>query len=464
MKSIVAVLIGTLFFFSLEAGLIGPFLQNPSQNTIDVSWITQYQKSSCQIEIISPQNLQPLSPSSFEMTYMKSWWVNTVKLENLTPNTKYHYRLRCGQKVYGPYWFSTAPDTNRPVTILFMSDHQQKPMIRSTLKAIESYIQKHSLDLILFAGDFVDHPNNPEEWFFNAHQNGFFETMTRQREILQYVPIFSSIGNHEVTGYGLHKSHTEQLYAARPGSWNTVSYEEIFTLPTMSNHIQRKRQDDYKNTTIRSGPEAFYSFRYGNAFIISLFIARKWLPGDHQQESGPSYNSKKGTGRFIFEAIKPDSIQYNWLLQQLESSQSTTAKIRIVFFHHPVYSQGHNILPQFGEPYQYQEDYLVNDLVPLFEKYNVNLVYYGHDHIVNHFYKNTVHYLEASNIGNSYGSYSTIKNGEPAPEPHGLREELFIGNNHNSYFTILDTGNKQVSIYKVDDGKIISITHHFSLY
>lgn len=463
MKSVILVLIGFLLSFSLKSGLVGPFLQNPSQNSLYISWMTQDRRSTCQIEVLNQQSVQSFSPSSFEMMYMKSWWVNTVKLEYLQANTKYQYRLRCDRKDYGPYWFSTAPDDNQSITILLLSDHQQKPMIHSTFKAVESYFREAPFDIILFAGDFVAHPNNPEEWFFNAQQNGFFETMTQQRNILQYVPLFPSIGNHEVTGYGRNKSHSEQLYASTPESWNTVSYEEIFSVPTLPPHIQKKRQDAYKHTNIHSGSEAFYAFRYGNAFIISLFIARKWVPGDHQQKSGATYDPQEGTGRFIFEPIKSDSIQYKWLKQQLESSESKTAEVRIVFFHHPVYSQGQNIFPQFGEPYQYDEDYAVNDLVPLFEKYHVNLVYYGHNHIVNHFQQNSVHYLESSNIGNSYGSYETTPEGRPAPEPHGLREEFFIGDNQHSYFTILDTGEKHVSIYKVNDGKIMSAIHQFSL-
>ncbi len=443
--------------------VVGPFLQNPAQSTMHISWITQDQQSSCQIEVLNQSAKKSFPPVSSEMTYMESWWVNTVKLENLQTDTTYHYQLQCDQKIYGPYEFSTAPDENMPVTLLLLSDHQQKPMIHSTFEAIETYMQQNLADILLFAGDFVAHPNNPEEWFFNAQGNGFFETMTQQTQILQYVPLFPSIGNHEVTGYGAPGKYAEQFYAAEPASWNTVSYEEIFTLPPLPSHVQKQRQNTYHETDIATGPEAFYAFRFGNTFIISLFVTRKWVMGDHQQKSGATYEPQQGTGRFIFEPIKSGSIQYTWLQQQLKSSQSQTAEARIIFFHHPVYSQGQNIFPPFGEVYHYEEDYLVHDLVPLFEQYQVNLVYYGHNHIVNHFQQNSVHYLESSNIGNSYGAYAATPEGKPAPEPHGLKAEIFIGDNHNSYFTVVDTDKRQVTIYKVNNGKIISNVHQFSL-
>ena len=101
--------------------------------------------------------------------------------------------------------------------------------------------------------------------------------------------------------------------------------------------------------------------------------------------------------------------------------------------------------------------------MPLFEKYKVSLVHYGHDHIINHFQRNGVHYLESSNIGNSYGSFDLDVTGAPLHDPHGVPHSLFIGDNESSYFSILDAKMRRVTICKVRDGKLQDFSYSFIL-
>lgn len=56
-------------------------------------------------------------------------------------------------------------------------------------------------------------------------------------------------------------------------------------------------------------------------------------------------------------------------------------------------------------------NYIHRDLVPLWEKYGVSAVLNGHDHTLEHYFVQGIHYGEFSSFGNTYG----IGN---HPEPH----------------------------------------------
>lgn len=108
---------------------------------------------------------------------------------------------------------------------------------------------------------------------------------------------------------------------------NGQPYLDIFSLPTGS-----------------SGTERYYSFDYANAHFAAL-----------------DTNSDFSTG----------SAQKIWLESDLSS---TTKDWKIVFFHHPPYTIGPHASDAIVTTLQ-------NQLVPLFEQYNVDMVLGGHDHI-----------------------------------------------------------------------------------
>lgn len=115
--------------------------------------------------------------------------------------------------------------------------------------------------------------------------------------------------------------------------------------PTLGNHDYRTDRgqpylDFFELPKAASDTERYYAVSYGNALLLGL---------DTNQE------------------VKPGSAQYVWLEQQLKTS---TADWIFPFFHHPPYSAG-----------DHKSNMTVrNALSPLFEKYNVQLVFTGHDH------------------------------------------------------------------------------------
>jgi 3',5'-cyclic AMP phosphodiesterase CpdA len=86
------------------------------------------------------------------------------------------------------------------------------------------------------------------------------------------------------------------------------------------------------------------------------------------------YTFKKGDVQFFaLDSNYMDSKQLDWIQQQLSAS---TAKWKIAYFHHTLYSDGRFHGPDVD---------LRSQLMPIFEKYGVNVVMSGHEHVYERF-------------------------------------------------------------------------------
>jgi hypothetical protein len=86
------------------------------------------------------------------------------------------------------------------------------------------------------------------------------------------------------------------------------------------------------------------------------------------------YSFKKGNATFFaLDSNYMDSAQLDWLERELSS---TTTPWKICFLHHPLYSDGRYHGPDID---------LRTHLEPLFEKYGVNVVFSGHEHVYERF-------------------------------------------------------------------------------
>jgi hypothetical protein len=204
-----------------------------------------------------------------------------------------------------------------------------------------------------------------------------------------------------------------------------------------------------------------------------------------------------GYGQLIFEPIAKGSQQYNWLEQELNSPEFQQAKYKVVMFHHPPHTLGDNIVPAYTDPvqiiardndgniqavrYEYPKDadYLIRDVMPMLEAANVQFVLYGHSHLWNRFVsEGGMHFLETSNVGNSYGAAWGNKKRQvpigyqedytPLDDPNGLQPVVptiapllgedgqpmpYIASNDITVFSIFDTGTGTISSYRFDTRK-----------
>lgn len=371
-----------------------------------------------------------------------------------------------GQRVESRvFTLAASPAAGQGMTILLTSDHQNLPMVAANLqKAAETLGQ---VDAVLVAGDLINVPDRASEWFDNRQGNAFFPALQGRAhyeldrdgqtttyhggELIQHAPLFPAIGNHEVMGQfsdsvplkeqfnqAIPRSVAEDGYSAvaervNPDgepqirqdwivnqSFNTVTYEEIFGHP----------QGKDTNTEAQG---RYYAVTLGDVRLVTLYVTQIWRPysldptvrGRYQErQTDLDHPEKWGYGQHIFEAIDRDSPQYQWLAQELASDAFRQAQYKVVMLHHPPHTLGDNIVPAFTTPvpvydydpdgrltsvrYEYpiENDYIARDLLPLLESAGVNLVLYGHSHLWNRFTSpNGTHYLETSNVGNSYGAF-----------------------------------------------------------
>lgn len=518
--------------------LTEPFLQLPTANSVRVIWFTEFAGSQHtvaygaglkQTAIASTIKLsrtredresrvgaQTQDGQTYQQTKLRDIWRHEAEVTGLG-EMRLPYRVTSVREdsmtvSSGEYTLASLPQPGMPLKILLTSDHQLKPMTAANLQKVVETVGR--VDGVFFAGDLINIPDRASEWFDDNRGGAFFpclqgranyeiaETVYKGGAIAQNAPIFPAIGNHEVMGrYGSGSSlgaefdnsipraiapklYPEQAEAGeqwlKDNSFNTNTYEEIFTLPQTS-----------------PGGKTYYAISFGDVRLVVLYATNMWRTpnlnpdarGKYQERQQDLNNPEKwGYGQVIFGEIAKGSPQYNWLAAELKSQEFQQAKYKIVMFHHPPHSLGDNIVPAYTNPvaiadskavrYEYPRaaDYIIRDLVPLLETAGVQLVFYGHSHLWNRFTSNSgTHFLETSNVGNTYGAAVGDKKRKVPPgndkdyaatgDPNGLQPivptiapllgedgepQPYIASNDITVFSIFDTATGTVSSYRFD--------------
>lgn len=460
---------------------------------------------------------------------LREIWRHEAYLTDLTPGKRISYRISSigenSQLITSKaFTLEPAPLPGKPLKILLTSDHQIKPMVAANLQKVKETFGR--VDAVFFAGDLVNIPDRASEWFDDNRGNAFFpclqgrakyvmkydgvETTYKGGQIIQNSPIFPCIGNHEVMGrFNTGKSLNEEFNDTIPrdvaqklygeesledNSFNTDTLEKIFSFPETE-----------------TGEKGYYAVSFGDIRLVVLYVTNMWRHittenshkgkyGEPQEELNNPENW--GYGQHIYEPIEAGSTQYNWLVKELNSDEFKQAKYKVVMFHHPPHTLGDNIVPAYTDPvqiierdnndniksvrYEYpkEQDYITRDLIPLLEEAEVQLVFYGHSHLWNRFVSPSgMHFLETSNVGNSYGAAYGDRKRKNLPntnpnnhddnyteigDPYGLEPIVptiaplldengkalpYISSNEITVFTIFDTEQGTVSSYRFDTSK-----------
>ncbi len=538
--------------------LTDPFLQRPTDSSVQVVWFTEFEGRDHVVTYADGLTAQAVTTllsrtredsdsrvqgHAFPAVTRREIWRHEATVEGLKAGDRLPYAVTShttdGQAATSKIFTLTAnPPKNQPLKILLTSDHQLKPLTPANLQKVTETIDR--VDAVFFAGDLIDVSDRASEWFDNAEGLAFFPglqgrashalekdgvtTVYNGGELIQHAPLFPTIGNHEVMGRysaaaqlksqftnSLPRDQVSRFYPTPNGevpsadwiadhSYNTKTYEEIFSLPT---------------TQLPDGSQTqeYYAVSFGDVRLVSLYVTQIWRSPDltpntqgRYRESAADLNNPEawGYGQHIFGDIRKGSPQYQWLQQELAGDDFKAAKYKIVMLHHPPHTLGGNIVPSFTDPvpvkttaadgslqsvqYEYpqENDYIIRDLMPLLEAAKVQLVFYGHSHLWNRFVSPSgLHFLETSNVGNSYGAHvadnprgvpteetATAANLKPFTEtyssigdPNGLnpvmptiaplkddsgRPQPYIASNDITSFTIFDTGTGLLSSYYFD--------------
>ncbi|MCL5319197.1 MAG: purple acid phosphatase [Thaumarchaeota archaeon] len=264
--------------------------------TVSVVWKTGGTTNSSVVEYGTSAEYGSQAVGSAYTYSGSAGFLHRVRMDGLTPGTTYHYRV--GDPVGGwstDHTFQTAPVDGRNFTFTAIAD---QGTTKYSIKNVELASALNS-SFNLHVGDLSYSTGSQGTW------DRWFKIIEPIASNALYLP---TIGNHEVD--------------ANVGG-NLSLYLNQFVLP---------------------GNEQWYSFDWGNAHFVSLYVS-------------PYADGK--------------APQYTWLAQDLEAA-SNNPRINwiIVYLHFPPYSSGRysNLLS------------LRSNLTPLLDRYHVDLVLTGHDH------------------------------------------------------------------------------------
>lgn len=194
-----------------------------------------------------------------------------------------------------------------------------------------------------------------------------FRTAVREETPFAFAVISDTQGNPQVSSqlaelawgqrpnFALHigdlvstgRNHDHWLEHFFPGMRPLINYVPFY--PVLGNHEQNARH--YYNYVSLPDPEYYYTFKFGNTQFFMIDTNQK---------------------------VDPESMQYRWLEEQLKRSES---RWKIVCHHHPPFSSDEN---DYGNLWKTNQgslgDLRARQLVPLYEKYGVDIVWNGHIH------------------------------------------------------------------------------------
>ncbi|MGB5769894.1 MAG: metallophosphoesterase, partial [Crocosphaera sp.] len=379
--------------------LTDPFLQFPTETSIKVVWFTEFPGTEHKIiygknlEKIVIANTTKLSRTredeaskintNYEQTTRREIWKHEGEVTGLKQGDRIDYKVisiiseNGNKNIIKSKIFSlnSSPKAGTNLKILLTSDHQLMPMVAANLQKVVETIGK--VDAIFFAGDLVNIPDRASEWFDDTRGGAFFPclqglanytlekegktTVYHGGELIQYAPLFPTIGNHEVMGRFsensrlsqqfvdaipkevAEKNYLEKSHVINPNNelkvkkdwiennaFNTDTYEEMFSFP--------ENEDNNSH---------YYAVTFGDIRLVVLQVTNIWRPpslednvkGRYKESQKDLNNPEKwGYGQHIFESIKQESQQYQWLEKELNSEAFKQAKYKIVMFHHPVHT------------------------------------------------------------------------------------------------------------------------------
>lgn len=302
----------------------GPYLQVVNGEGATLRWRTDMATDS-KLEVGTSKGQYTLSAQSPVLTTE-----HVIRITGLQSDTRYYYRfgsstqvLQDGQKNY----FTTAPplNTNRRIRVAVFGDCGRNTKLNQTLslRAYRKHVRNHPAELMLLLGD-------------NAYFNGLDEEYQRRffrpyrASVLKNHALFPTPGNHE--------------YANNPARQqdHAIAYYSIFSVPERG-----------ECGGVPSGSPSYYSYNWGNIHFVSL----------------DSYGEHDGGATRLYDT---SGAQARWLKRDLVANKQPWT---IVYFHHPPYTMGSHNSDREAELVKIRQS-----LLPLLERYGVDMVLNGHSH------------------------------------------------------------------------------------
>ncbi len=299
-------------------GARAPYLQKQSSTSITVMWNTEKAEIGVVRYGFTPNGLDLIAKDKHP-TYQ-----HEIRITDLEPGTRYYYSVGKIRTVeYGgseKYWFTTAKETGstEPVRLWVIGDSGYPGEVSAAVRdGMKNWVNTNQ------------RPGLPglDQWILlgdNAYRSGSNEQY--QAALFDSYPLllrnfafWPVYGNHDAKRW---------------------TFFDIFSLPTKA-----------EAGGVKSGTEHYYSFNYGNIHYIVL----------DSEESGRDQGDR----------------MLRWLKKDLKATEQSWI---IVAFHHPPYSKGAHDSDDSSDSEGSMVEMREN-VVPILEKYGVDLVLSGHNHV-----------------------------------------------------------------------------------
>ena len=369
-----------------------PYVQNPAPNGITIRWLSNSSEpgtvefSGREHDSIksTPAQASALSYNSFKEEpggpHPALPWMHSVRIEGLKTSTEYKYTVTQGQEAHSSS-FRTAPGKDEAVRLIVYSDSETEPESSTTdpvawpastgsnrPDGVKNYLVNQTAgyiancnvmadrkpNLILLVGDLVEAGGEQRDWDeFWRHNAGQYGTLASS------IPILPSLGNHE--NYG----GPGGGYEAAAANLATDKYLTYFDVP-----------DNGATNPKHKG--RYYRLDYGPLTLISL-DSSDGLP--HKSASDTNHNLEGSHA----PDFNPGSEQYRWLELQLADARKKS-RFTFVQFHHTMFGSGPHSVPFGQDGFSGQAGIPMRVLLPLLMKYGVDLVFSGHDEMLERSY------------------------------------------------------------------------------
>jgi len=278
---------------------LGPYLMAPSTDRVVIMWRS--------LEELPGRVLYgPGDQTNLEASHAGVARIHEVELTGLEPDTRYAYRVQSEDRESDLHHFYTAVNPGQGFRFVAFGDNQNGPDIFAQVAEDIIDARPH---IVLGLGDHVQTGSQEELWKTQLFQPA--------RALFHEVAFFAAMGNHEESA-----SHYYDLYS-------------------------------YPHPAGEPSHESYYSFTYGNAFLLAF---------DPYQLPCP-----------FGEVHTPES---QWLWDAVASPQAQAATWRIAWSHEPGYTESWS-----PGDCDYDGNLCTrNLLLPLFAEHDFHLYMSGHTH------------------------------------------------------------------------------------
>jgi len=390
-----------------------PYLQNPAPGSMTIRWFSESEVPG-RIEVYpeeagdeltgssvvslhtSPELAEALSENPFQNEPEDSPaglpYRHTAVLKDLKASATYRYRVIQNEDEFRGV-FRTAPAADSPIRLIVYSDSETEPessvvapvswpaaaagnrptetttyLVNQTVGYRENcrLIEARSPDLLVISGDLVECGGEQRDWDeFWRHNSGEYGRLASK------IPILPALGNHEnYAGPG-------GGYSAAGADFSTAKYLTYFSVPGngASNPHHNGR---------------YYRLDYGPVTLIT----RDPSDGLPHKTAADTNHSLEGSHARDFN---PGSEQFAWLETQLAEAQRAS-RFTFVQFHHTMFGSGPHSVPFGHQGFSGQSGIAMRVLLPLFMKYGVDVVFSGHDEMLERSYVSGEEHLASGDI------------------------------------------------------------------